>query len=139
MNVPSIFLTVLIGFAMTATTAAAQESPLTVAGAVTVDAAEAKALHDRGVDFVDVRTVDLWEAGRIPGAHFLELFSDFAETNLLEIAKKDEEVVIYCAGPSCKRSSKACASAVEWGFQNVYYFREGFPAWQAAGYPTDPP
>ena len=52
-------------------------------------------------------------------------------------AGKDEAVVIYCNGEKCMRSSKACAQAVEWGFTNISYFRDGFPAWKAAGYPTE--
>ncbi|MCH7931227.1 MAG: rhodanese-like domain-containing protein [Proteobacteria bacterium] len=119
--------------------AEAQESPLRVDGATTVDAATAKTLFDRGVHFVDVRSKDLWEAGHIPGAAYLDLFSGFNEDNLLKVAAKDQEVVIYCAGPGCKRSGKACAKAVSWGFEKVYYFRLGYPAWRAAGFPTDPP
>ncbi|MCH7929695.1 MAG: rhodanese-like domain-containing protein [Proteobacteria bacterium] len=119
--------------------AGAQESPLRVDGATTVDAATAKTLFDRGVGFVDVRGKDLWEAGHIPGAAYLDLFSGFNEDNLLKVAAKDQEVVIYCAGPGCKRSGKACAKAVSWGFEKVYYFRPGYPAWRAAGFPTDPP
>ena len=119
--------------------AGAQESPLRVDGATTVDAATAKTLFDRGVGFVDVRGKDLWEAGHIPGAAYLDLFSGFNEDNLLKVAAKDQEVVIYCAGPGCKRSGKACAKAVSWGFEKVYYFRLGYPAWRAAGFPTDPP
>ena len=108
--------------------AVAQESPLQVEGATTVDAATAKALFDRAVPFVDVRTKDLWEAGHVPGANFQDLFNDFNEGNLQKVAAKDQEVVIYCDGPGCKRSSKACAKAVSWGFEKVYYFRGGFPA-----------
>ena len=119
--------------------ASAQESALKVDGATTVDAAAAKTLFDRGVPFVDVRTKDLWEKSHIPKAHFLELFSAFNEANLLKVAAKDQEVVVHCDGPGCKRSSKACAKAVSWGFKNVYYFRGGLPAWRAAGFPTDPP
>ncbi|MCH9053581.1 MAG: rhodanese-like domain-containing protein [Proteobacteria bacterium] len=119
--------------------AGAQESPLRVDGATTVDAATAKTLFDRGVHFVDVRGKDLWEAGHIPGAAYLDLFSGFNEDNLLKVAAKGQEVVIYCAGPGCKRSGKACAKAVSWGFEKVYYFRLGYPAWRAAGFPTDPP
>ena len=134
-----LFSALVSAFTILAANAFAQESPLTVDGATTIDAHEAKTLHDRGVSFVDVRTPELWEAGHIPGANYLELFGSFDEVRLLEVAAKDEEVVIYCAGPSCKRSSKGCAKAVAWGFQKVYYFRGGFPEWQAAGYPTDPP
>jgi rhodanese-related sulfurtransferase len=35
------------------------------------------------------------------------------------------------------RSSNASKKAVEWGYKNVYYFRLGFPAWKAAGYPAE--
>ena len=116
-----------------------QESPLRVEGATTVQAATAKALFDRGVAFVDVRTKKLWEDGHVPGAAFLNLFGAFNKDNLLKVVAKDQEVVIYCDGPGCKRSSKGCAKAVSWGFEKVYYFRGGFPAWRAAGFPTDPP
>ena len=115
-----------------------QESPLRVEGATTVQAATAKALFDRGVPFVDVRG-QRWKDGHVPGATHLELFGDFNEDNLLKVAARDQEVVIYCDGPGCKRSSKGCAKAVSWGFEKVYYFRGGFPAWRAAGFPTDPP
>ncbi len=119
--------------------AGAQESPLTVEGATTVQAAMAKTLFDRGVTFVDVRDDDQFEASHIPGAAHLNLFTIFNEANLLKVAAKDQEIVIYCAGPGCKRSSKGCAKAVSWGFEKVYYFRGGFPEWRAAGLPTDPP
>lgn len=130
-------LTILATIGMAS--AAEKVSPTTVAGATTVDAVVAKTLFDRGVPFVDVRTEELWDLSRVPGAIFLELFTAFNEANILKVAAKDQEVVIYCAGANCNRSSKACAKAIKWGFQKVYYFRDGFPAWQAAGYPTDPP
>ncbi len=77
----------------------AQESPLSVEGATTVQAAKAKTLFDRGVHFVDVRTNDLFEAGHIPGATHLDLFTAFNKANLLKVSAKDQEVVIYCSGP----------------------------------------
>ncbi len=82
-----------------ASVANAQESPLSVEGATTIQAAKAKALFDRGVPFVDVRTNDLFEAAHIPGATHLNLFTSFNKANLLKVAAKDQEVVIYCAGP----------------------------------------
>ncbi len=139
MRRPAVFWAFLVAFIASITVAQAQESPLTVSGAVTIDAKQAKELHERGAAFVDVRTSELWEAGHIPGAHFLELFDAFDKSSLLKIAGKDDEIVIYCAGPSCKRSSKGCAKAVSWGFTKVQYFRGGFPEWLAAGYPSDPP
>ncbi len=82
-----------------ASVADTQESPLRVEGATTIQAAKAKTLFDRGVPFVDVRSNDLFEAGHIPGAAYLDLFTAFNKAHLLKISAKDQEVVIYCAGP----------------------------------------
>ena len=114
------------------------ETPTTVAGATTVDATEAKALFDRGVAFVDVRG-NLWTLGHIPGAAHLYFKNAFSEQSLAAVIGKNEEAVIYCQGPKCLLSSKACERAVTWGYKKVYYFRGGFPAWKAAGYPVDVP
>jgi TolB-like protein/rhodanese-related sulfurtransferase len=112
------------------------ESLREVAGATTVDAIAARALFDRGATFVDVRTRNRWDTGHPPGAILLDLKKDFNETNLSAVVGKDQEVVIYCQGPKCLRASRACAEAVSWGFTNVYYFRDGFPGWKAAGNPV---
>ena len=116
---------------------AAKESPTAVAGATTIDAAKAKELFDKGVPFVDVRKNSDWDAGRIPGAKHIELKKVYNESELLKVAPKDKEVVLYCNGAGCMRSSHAAQKAVGWGFKKVYYFRLGFPSWQAAGYPTE--
>ncbi len=111
-------------------------SPTEVAGATTVDSIAAKILFDRGVPFVDVRGDARWKDGHIPGAVSLDLKQGFSEAALSQVVAKDQEVVIYCMGPRCLRSSKACAKAVGWGFEKVYYLREGVPGWKAAGYPV---
>jgi len=115
----------------------AADSPETVAGASTVDGAKAKALFDKGAVFVDSRTDKDWGAGRIPGAVHLELSKVFTEASLGAKAKKDQDVVMYCNGVSCLRSSEAAAKAVGWGYKKVHYYRLGFPDWKAAGYPVE--
>jgi rhodanese-related sulfurtransferase len=112
-------------------------SPETVPGATTIDAAQAKTLFDRGAIFIDVRNHADWEAGRIPGAIHLELDKVFTEASLSAVARPDQEVVMYCNGTKCPRSSQAAASAVSWGFTRVYYYRLGLPDWQSAGYPVE--
>ena len=114
-------------------------SPLEVAGATTVDAPTAKDLFERGVPFVDVRGEGTWANGHIPRAVHLDLKGDFTEAALAQVVGRDQEVVIYCMGPRCLLSSEACKQAVDWGFRKVYYFREGLPAWKAAGYPVAVP
>ncbi|MFW5452541.1 rhodanese-like domain-containing protein [Thioalkalivibrio sulfidiphilus] len=123
--------------------AANYASPETVPGTTYVSAADAKALFDRGVPFVDVRTASDFEAGRIPGAENLTVERDqsqskITEQSLLElIGSKDAEVVFYCNSTGCWRTAAAAERAVEWGFTKVYYYRLGFPSWRDAGYPVE--
>ena len=35
------------------------------------------------------------------------------------------------------RASLGVGKAVSWGYENVYYFRDGFIGWRAAGHPVD--
>lgn len=114
-------------------------SPPKVPGTTTVDAVAVKSLLDRGVTFVDVRDDESWNNGHIPGAVHLYFKREFSEASLSAVVAKNREVVIYCMGPRCLLSSKACTKAVAWGFSKVYYFREGFPSWKAAGYPVEVP
>jgi rhodanese-related sulfurtransferase len=120
-----------------ANSAAEYVSPETVQGATTIDTARAKTLFDSRAIFVDVRNDADWEAGRIPGAVHLELDKGLDEASLRALARPDQAVVMYCNGTKCPRSSQAAALAVGWGFTQVYYYRLGFPDWQAAGYPAE--
>ena len=115
----------------------ADVSPLSVSGASSIDATEAKQLFDAGVVFVDVRDISGRDYGYIPGSIFLDLELDFTEEALGDVIDREEPVVIYCAGHRCLRSSKAVEKAVSWGFTHTYYFRNGFAAWKVAGYPYD--
>ena len=115
----------------------AELAPLSVDGATTISVEQAATLFDKGVAFVDVRSASDFEGGRIPGAHLLDSDSDFSEDALAAIVALDDPVVMYCNGVHCGRSSGACERAVSWGFTKVYYFREGFPAWDEAGLPIE--
>jgi rhodanese-related sulfurtransferase len=112
-------------------------SPETVPGAITIDTPRAKTLFDSSAIFVDVRNDADWEAGRIPGAVHLNLDQTLTEASLRAVARPDQAVVMYCNGTKCPRSSQAAAAAVGWGFTQVFYYRLGFPDWQAAGYPVE--
>ena len=117
--------------------AADKVSPETVKGATTVDGAKAKALFDKGVAFVDTRNDKDWGAGRIPGAIHIDIHKGFTADVLGKSVKKDQEVVFYCNGASCMRSSEASEKAVGWGYSKVSYYRLGFPDWKAAGNPVE--
>ncbi len=112
-------------------------SPEKVNGATTIDTLQAKSLFDKGALFVDSRKNSDWDAGRIPDAVHLELKTNFTAESLASEASKGEAIVCYCNGHKCMRSSSCSAQAVTWGYSKVYYYRDGFPAWKAAGYPTE--
>lgn len=131
-------VSVVLMFATSVAFASEKISPMTVAGATTVDTAKAKSLFDKKVTFIDTRSNKDWDAGRIPGAMHMDLNKDgFTKDTLGAKVKKDQEVVLYCNGEKCLRSSEAAEQAISWGYKKVYYFRDGFPAWQAAGYPVE--
>ena len=135
--VSRLLLAISVAFFSASALAGDKNSPESIPGATTVSAAEAKALFDKGVLFIDVRSDKDWAAGRIPDAVHIELKKVYSPETLGAEAKKGQEIVLYCNGHSCMRSSKATAKAVEWGYTKVSYFRDGFPAWKAAGYPVE--
>lgn len=110
-------------------------SPLTVEGTETVDVPTAQQLHAEGVAFVDVRNDRLFTRRHIPGAHHLELKSQYNEQALSAIVARDQPVVLYCSGIKCSRSYHAAEMAVDWGFTQVKYFRDGVVGWKKAGLP----
>jgi len=108
-----------------------------VKGATTIDAKAAKALHERGVPFIDVYL--LWVQDRIPRAYFLEEWTDeFNDARLATIVDKTQEVVIYSSKEyDNKFAPRSIARAVSWGFEKVYYLRDGLAGWKAAGYSVE--
>lgn len=117
-------------------------SPETVEGVTTVDAEQAHELWKERVVFIDTRKDSDWEAGRIPGAFHIPYKpgkpdQPFTEQSLMEVAAEDQPIVCYCNGSSCDRSSWCAALAKEWGWEEVYYFRDGYPAWKNTGYPVE--
>ncbi len=114
-----------------------QVSPSFIPGATSIDVVEAKQLYDRGVTFIDTRPEVDWNTGHVAGAVLLELEKMFTEEALSKLIDPAEEAVIYCQGSRCLRSSKATEEAVVWGFEKIYYFRDGYPAWKTAAFPIE--
>lgn len=136
-TLPALALTLLFTASASAESELVEATPLAVDGATTVDAAAAKALFDEEAAFVDLRKENIWNAGRIPGAVWIDFKNGFTEEALGAAVAKDEKVVFYCSGERCPRSAKACTKALAWGYTDVYYFRGGYPEWKNAGYPVE--
>jgi rhodanese-related sulfurtransferase len=84
---------------------------------------------------IDARRPSEFKTGHIQGAVNL-LDVDLTEDKLLEIANsKSRPILFYCNGARCLRSSNAAKMALEWGFENIYWFRGGWQEWSSKGYP----
>lgn len=130
-------ISTLFLFLASAPSRAEYRAPDSVEGAITTSAEQAKALHDQGVAFIDVRNPRLYARRHIPGAHHLDYKDSFTKESLEAVVGYEEQLVIYCSGVKCSRSSRSAAFAVSWGFKRVHYFRGGIVDWKNAGYPVE--
>ena len=104
-------------------------APMSVAGSTYVDSEKAYMLYNKGVKFIDVRPARFLSQGKIKNAIHLYV-GDFTKAKLLSLAKKSEEIVIYCNGQGCSLTPEAIIEVVKYGYTKVYYYRDGYPAWQ---------
>lgn len=112
----------------------AAEAPWQVEGALTVDVFQAAHLYEQGAVFVDVREAERWRWGHIEGAVHLDLAGGFGDLAGAQWPR-DLPLVIYCDSALCLRAPVAVRQAVSWGYRHVFYFREGYYAWQLADFP----
>jgi molybdopterin/thiamine biosynthesis adenylyltransferase/rhodanese-related sulfurtransferase len=87
------------------------------------------------VKLIDVRESDEYGQGRLPGA--LSVPRGFLEMRIEEKAKRDEPVILYCAGGT--RSAFAARSLQELGYANVKSMAGGYNRWHDASFPTEKP
>jgi len=81
--------------------------------------------------FIDVRTVEEFQAGHIEGAKLIPV--QVLADHLADIPK-DKQVYVYCH--SGKRSAKAATLLAGKGFKNIENIVGGIEAWKSAGYPV---
>ncbi len=51
------------------------------------------------------------------------------------VADRTRTVLFYCNGPRCGRSAVAAQIALDCGYRNIYWYRDGFEDWKAKGFP----
>jgi rhodanese-related sulfurtransferase len=122
-------------------------TPSQLPGAQLVNASQAQALQQRGVPIIDVRLAKEYHEKHIRGA----ISIPYGEKSLKDVAfdpavddwagpqklDKERPVVFHCNGAECWKSYKAAKVALSAGFNTVYWFRGGFPEWEAAGLPIE--
>lgn len=103
------------------------------------DATIAKRLYDSGnALFVDARSREDYEYGHIKGAISLPVkeFDAFID-GFLEFYSLDRPIITYCSGRTCEDSHHLAQLLIYRGYENVSVFIDGFPGWEAEGYPIE--
>lgn len=90
-------------------------------------------LRDRSVVVLDVRPIDEYCAGHIPGARSIPLAQ--LKARLKELPK-NSEVIAYCRGPYCVLADEAVAFLRARG-REALRLEQGFPDWKAQGFPVE--
>jgi rhodanese-related sulfurtransferase len=85
------------------------------------------------VTVLDVRPVDEFELGHLPGARNIPLSQ--LKRRLAKLDRKTE-IVAYCRGPYCVLAFEAVALLRRRGFI-VHRLEDGYPEWRAAGLPVE--
>ena len=82
-------------------------------------------------------TEALWLANVGRGVLSEKLESLFKkELERLTGGDRNGSVVIFCE-PSCWHSWNAAKRAVSWGYENIYWYRQGVAGWRKAGLPLE--
>ena len=111
-------------------------APMSVKGTTYVDSQKAFELFNKGVKFIDVRPKSSSARGKIKGA--VELYVGYMTPSAIQsVLKKEEEAVLYCNGQRCSLTPEALEILVGWGYTKLYYYRDGYPAWEFYGLPVE--
>jgi rhodanese-related sulfurtransferase len=117
--------------------AAAQDAPLHIDGAKTVNAQEIFDLVGKTPNMVilDNRKPEDFAAGHIEGAIRLIDTDVSAESLAQHIKTKDTPTLFYCNGVKCGRAAKATERAIQLGYTKVYYYALGMDDWNSQRLP----
>jgi len=149
MSAKSYVLTCLsvIFFCLSAVVQATEETPMSIPGGVYISVDQAKKQFDEGVLFVDARVAAEYAEEHIKGAVnvvYKETYPREAKTDpadTFDVTKlpqdKDKALVFYCNGSPCWKGYKGAEAAIKSGYKQVYWFRDGLPAWTAKGFPVE--
>ena len=127
-------LVLALALAVATVDAARAEHPVTTWALQTIDAERLKTLLDGGqrLVVVDVRTVEEYRRGHIPGARSLSLDEPGERFRQLP---RNEPIVLYCSCPESE-VGPAYQFLRYSGYRDVHVLAGGLEAWLARGYPV---
>jgi rhodanese-related sulfurtransferase len=103
-----------------------------------ISLAQAKAFYDRGgLMVLDSREAEDYAMGHIKDAVHAPHDERVGDVEWLDsMAAKPEPFLIYCDGGTCELSLNLGFAICESGHRKVLILKDGYPAWEDAGYPT---
>ena len=109
-------------------------------GISVIELLSAKQLYDeKTAIFLDARTAQEYEIGHISGAISVPdrefLMGEIDPGKILP--NKDAVLITYCDGGECELALDVANGLSDRGYNNVFVLVEGYPGWEAAGYPVD--
>jgi len=111
-----------------------------VPGISFIDLISAKKLYDEGLAVIlDARSGDEYEEKHISKALNLSVTSVVRGDVVLDdiLPDKNASIITYCDGGECDISVELAKELIERGYKNVYVLGEGYPGWEASGYPME--
>lgn len=91
-------------------------------------------IKEDGVQLLDVRTLEEFNEGHIPGATLIDSSDSLFVEHVKSQLNKEQPIALYCR--SGKRSKKASDKLVEHGFV-IYDLTTGILGWEEEGLPID--
>jgi rhodanese-related sulfurtransferase len=90
-------------------------------------AEEVKTIRDTGTDvvYLDVRELNEWNLGRIPGA--VHLSRGNLESRIEALVTRERRIIIYCARGN--RSALAADTLQQMGYEQVASMSDGWAGW----------
>jgi len=100
------------------------------------DLATTRSLLDEGALAVDARLPEDFATAHVPQARSLPWADvEAALPAFLNEVPRSRPLLLYCSGFGCSDSFDLGQRLISEGYQTVYVFEDGFPAWEAAGLP----
>ncbi len=110
----------------------------------TISTADLRSMRDGGQRFnlINVLPNEHFEERHIPGSKNIPFEGAgfegaFVDAVNQEVDAKNDQVVVYCASPTCDLSPKAARQLEQAGFTNVMDYEGGVKAWADAGLPIE--